>query len=322
VRGSFQAMGTTVDVLVETRHAALIGDVEALFARWEATLTRFSPDSELSRLNDAPGTDVAVSELLFTVVTAAVEAARGTAGWFDPTLLRQLEALGYDRTFAEVRRRRPMDEITGARTSSPPARPGGAWRDVHLDPARRTVRLPAGAGLDLGGIAKGMAVDAAISRLTDEGSATAAVDAGGDLAVLGLPAGESGWSVRIELPEDGPQRERPEGGRPEGGRPEGGRVVRLDAGALATSGTSRRRWWMGGREVHHLIDPETGRPAQSGLWSATAVAHTCQAAEVAATTTFLLGPSEGAHWLDERDLDGLLVLPDGRQVEAGPWAHP
>jgi thiamine biosynthesis lipoprotein len=301
-------MGTTVDVLVDTHHAALIGGVEALFGQWEATLTRFSPDSELSRLNSDPGRDVAVSAVLFTVVTAAVEAARDTAGSFDPTLLRQLEALGYDRTFAEVRRRRLMD---GA-ASPPAARPGGAWRDVHLDPVRRSVRLPAGAGLDLGGIAKGMAVDAAIACLMDSGCVTAAVDAGGDLAVVGLPAGESGWPVRIELPEDGPQR----------GRPEGGRVVRLDAGALATSGTSRRRWWMGGREVHHLLDPRTGRSADSGVWSATAVADTCQAAEVAATVAFLLGPSDGARWLDRRDLDGLLVLPDGRQVEAGPWARP
>jgi thiamine biosynthesis lipoprotein len=303
-------MGTTVDVLVETRHAGLIGDVEALFAHWEATLTRFSPDSELSRLNDAPGWDVAVSELLFTVASAAVDAARVTAGTFDPTLLRQLEALGYDRTFAEVSRR-GVDEITEAGSSGPGSRPGGAWRDIHFDPARRTVRLPHGAGLDLGGIAKGMAVDAAISRLTDEGCAIAAVDAGGDLAVVGLPTEESGWAVRIELPG---------GERSEGGRPEEERIVRLDVGALATSGTSRRHWWLDGREVHHLLDPRTGRPARSGLWSATAVADTCQAAEVAATTAFLLGPRKGARWLDERGLDGLLVLPDGRQVEAGPWA--
>jgi thiamine biosynthesis lipoprotein len=312
VRGSFQAMGTTVDVLVETRHAGLIGEVEALFAHWEATLTRFSPDSELSRLNDAPGCDVAVSDLLFTVASAAVNAARMTAGTFDPTLLRQLVALGYDRTFAEVGRR-GMGEITSAESSGRAPLPGGAWRDVHLDPARHTVRLPHGAGLDLGGIAKGMAVDAALSRLTDAGCAIAAVDAGGDLAVVGLPASESGWAVRIELPG---------GERSEGGRAEEGRIVRLDGGALATSGTSRRHWSVDGREVHHLLDPRTGGPSRSGLWSATAVADTCQAAEVAATTAFLLGPSEGARWLDERGLDSLLVLPDGRQVEAGPWASP
>ena len=315
MRGSFQAMGTTVDVLVETRHADLIGDVEVLFAHWEATLTRFSPDSELSHLNDAPGSDVAVSELLFSVASEAVEAARVTAGTFDPTLLRQLEALGYDRTFAEVRRR-DIHRITEAGSSELGSRPGGAWRDIHLDPARRTVRLPHGAGLDFGGIAKGMAVDAAISRLADRGCVTAAVDAGGDLAVVGLPAGESGWPVRIELPEGG----RPQGRRPKSGRPEGGRVVRLYGGGLATSGTSRRHWKSGEREVHHLLDARTGRPAESGLWSATAVADTCQAAEVAATTAFLLGPVEGARWLDKRGLDGLLVLPDGREVEAGPWA--
>jgi thiamine biosynthesis lipoprotein len=318
VRGSFQAMGTTVDVLAEADHAALIGDVERLFADWEATLTRFSPHSELSRLNHDPGRDVAVSELLFTVVAAAVEAARATAGTFDPTLLRQVEALGYDRTFAEVRERDPASDTSSGRATSSAARPGGAWRAVELDPRRRTVRLPVGAALDLGGIAKGMAADAAIAHVTDSGCAIGAVDAGGDLAVVGLPPGDSGWPVLIELPDS----QDPESGRPEGARPQGGRVVRLAAGALATSGTSRRHWRSGGREVHHLLDPQTGRSAESGLWSATAVADTCQAAEVAATVAFLLGPNEGARWLDERGLDGLLVLPDGRQVEAGPWARP
>lgn len=290
-------MGTSVEVLVPSDAAALIGETEALFATWEAILSRFQPRSELSLLNAAAGRDVPVSGPLYTVIRAALRGAAASDGLFDPTLLRQLEDMGYDRTFADV----PAREADATPQHAYLSRPGGAWRDVRLDTKQRTVRLPVGVGLDLGGIAKGMAVDAAIVALEHAGCSAAAVDAGGDLAVLGLPSGEAGWPVRIELPE-------------------GGRVVSLSSGALATSGISRRRWRWAGREAHHLINPRTGLPAESGLWSATAVADSCELAEVAATAAFLLGPVDGAAWLAARDLDGLLVLADGRQVEAGAWA--
>lgn len=298
-------MGTDVDVVVPVGMENLVVDVRRLFEEWQAVLTRFSPESELSRLSARPEVDIPVSDLLFTVLQAAVHAAHETEGLFDPTLRDHLVALGYDRTFAEVKARDPWAAgdrgAAGTRPEVLPD-PGGAWRGIALDPERRTARVPGGAGLDLGGIAKGMAVDAALGLLEQAGCRAAAVDAGGDLAVLGDADPETGWPVHIELPA-------------------GGRVLRVHDGALATSGTSRRHWRIGDRSVHHIIDPRTGSPAESGLWSATVSAPTCEAAEVAATAAFLLGPVEGARWLDDRGIDGLLVQPDGTQIEAGPWSH-
>jgi thiamine biosynthesis lipoprotein len=288
-------MGTSVDVLVPVSAGGLVRRVEALFSSWHATLTRFSPDSELSRLNASAGRPVRVSDLLLEVADAALGAAAETNGIFDPTLLHEINALGYDRTFDEVRSR---DASSAASTTPAGSRTRG-WPDVRVDRTRRTITLPTGLGLDLGGIAKGMAVDAALALLAGAGCQTAAVDAGGDLAVIGSTG--TGWPLRVELPS-------------------GWRTISIVGGALATSGISRRRWRMGDAQMHHLLDPRTGAPAVTDLWSVTVAAGTCREAEVASTTAFVLGPDAGVPWLAERGRDGLFVFQDGRQIEAGPWA--
>jgi len=160
--------------------------------------------------------------------------------------------------------------------------------------------LPPGVGLDLGGLAKGMAVDAAIADLTVREVAIAAIDAGGDLAVLGLPPGTEAWRIAIEAPDRV-------------------RHVRLVSGALATSSIVRRRWRQGSVERHHLIDPRTGLPSKVPLSSTSVAAVTCAQAEVAAKVAFLLGPEDGSRFLAGHDLAGLFLLPDGRELRAGRW---
>ncbi len=271
-------MGTEVSVLVPggdaERAEALVRD---LFEEWEQALSRFRPDSELSRLNDAAGGPVAVSPLLHSVADAAIAAARATDGLFDPTLLPDLARIGYDRTFAEL-------EPDAAAPSLP--RGGGGWRGVQLDPRKLLVTVPAGVALEFGGIAKGMAVDAALDLLRREGFAEALVDAGGDLGVQGGRV----WPVAVE--------EVP------------GLRIPLARGAVATSGTGRRRWLQHGRPRHHLVDPRSGEPARTDLRAATVVAATCRQAEVAATVAMLLGSVAAEPFLRERGLTGILLTDD------------
>jgi thiamine biosynthesis lipoprotein len=288
-------MGTTVDVLVPVSATSLVPAIESLFLHWEATLTRFDTRSELARLNASAGQAARVSPFLFQVVEAALEAAATTAGTFDPTLLNDLIALGYDRTFAAIR---SLDASARSPVRAPDRE--ASWRDVRLDRAAGSITLPPGVGLDLAGIAKGMAVDAALETITAAGCTIGAVDAGGDLAVIGAPT-ELGWPIRIELPD-------------------GWRVISVAGGAVATSGTSRRRWRMGDAEMHHLLDPRTRRPVVTDLWSVSVTAGTCRDAEVAATTAFILGADQGSRWLCDRGIDALFVFEDGRQLEAGPWS--
>lgn len=291
-RASFAAMGTRVEVTTD-RDAGpdAAAAVQALFAEREALLSRFRADSGLSRLNAAAGRPVPVDPVLLDAVERALAAARATAGVFDPSLGVQLRGLGYDRTW---------EEVAGAPGGPGRTAPGGGWRGVRVDRAAGAVTVPVGVELDLGGIAKGMTVDAAADRLADAGARCVLVSAGGDLAVRGRPPERAGWTVAVRTPD-------------------GTVPVTLERGALATSGVERRSWVRDGVRRHHLVDPATGAPAGTGLWSATAVAGTCERAEVAATAAFVLGAGAGAALLTRLGMPGLLVAPSGASLPVAGW---
>jgi FAD:protein FMN transferase len=163
-----------------------------------------------------------------------------------------------------------------------PDRPG-SWRELRLS-GRLLVRPP-GTILDLNGVVKALVVDAALELLAGDGF----VSAGGDLAVRG--------ALSVELPA-------------------GGAVV-LERGGLATSGSDRRRWLRGGEPQHHLLDPATGRPADSPWTGVTVAAGSCLSADVAAKAAFLSG-AYGPEWLDLRGLAGRFTA-GGRVVENRAW---
>jgi thiamine biosynthesis lipoprotein len=134
----------------------------------------------------------------------------------------------------------------------------GRWREIELDTARQAVRLPVGVGLDLGGIAKGDTAQQALNLLAQTGPAL--VDAGGDLVAGLAPAGCPGWPVALSTPwrEAAPTRDLA--------------TFWLADGALATSGVDYRSWVQDGLVAHHLIDPQTGQPAETDLLTATVFA--------------------------------------------------
>ncbi len=292
-RAEFRAMGTTISLLLPNNEfCAGVEATQDLFAEWEQTLSRFLPESELSQLNRQAGTPVNVSPLLFRVLYAAYIAAQETEGLFDPTLLPQLVGIGYDRSFDELPAILPASKHT--------PRSGGDWREIRLDHRRRCVTLPAGIGVEVGGIAKGMAVDAAIAQLRLLGVQTALVNAGGDLAVIGLPDGQEHWPLSV-VGKDMSW------------------IIPFQYGALATSGVDRRHWQQGTQARHHIIDPRSGESAQRGLGSVTVAAETCQRAEVAPKAPFLLCVEQGRAFLSDAGLSGLLVRVDGSWISAGSW---
>jgi len=292
-REEFRAMGTTISMLLPESRAEIGAQiVRELFSEWEQALSRFLPESELSRLNQQAGTPVAVSDLLYTVLATALTAARATDGVYDPAMLDQLVQIGYDRTFDNI----PavaFDPII-------PGEPGGRWRGIKVDPIHRQVTLPAGIKLDFGGIAKGMAVDAALERLRQSQVSPAMINAGGDLAVLGLPPADDKWLIAVP------------GQKQYWSLP-------LHHGAVANSGIAHRHWRQGNTLRHHLLDPRTGLPAQSDLWSVTVVTDRCEQGEVAAKVAFILGSLQGADFLRRHRIAGLLVREDGTWETVEPW---
>ena len=293
LREEFRAMGTTISMLLPENQVEMGEEiVRSLFSEWEQALSRFLAESELSQLNQQAETPVAVSDLLYDVLATALTGAQATEGVYDPALLDQLEQLGYDRTFDDLPANR-FDPII-------PGEPGGRWRGIKVDPIRRQVTLPAGIKLDFGGIAKGMAVDAVLEKLFQSGISSALVNAGGDLSVLGLPPSDEQWLVAVPGQKQF-------------------WTIPLHHGAIATSGIAHRHWRQGNILRHHILDPRTGLPAQSDLWSVTVVADRCEQAEVAAKVAFILGSKSGADFLRKHRIAGLLVHEDGTWETVEPW---
>lgn len=305
---AFRAMGCHMLAVLDDDSAAgatALADVPQRFAVWEQQLSRFRADSELSLLNRR-GYLRSASPALWAVVQLALDQARFTGGLVTPTLLTALEAAGYDRSFDAL----TAEAMAGfvMRLPDTPCDTLEAWAAIRCDPATRSIQLPAGVRLDLGGSAKGWAADQAVRRLAAYGPAL--IDAGGDIAVSGPQRDGSPWPIGVADP-CAPDEQID--------------LLLLAQGGVATSGRDYRRWRQNGSWQHHLIDPRTLRPAITDLLSATVVGPSAAECEVAAKVVLLLGSRDGLGWLEAQPaLAGLVVLEDGsvirsRRLEAYRW---
>lgn len=307
----FHAMGTEIRVLVGARiHAAdptpdeMARSIEEQLADFDLRLSRFRPDSELSLLNRDPRREVPASALLRSLVGAGIWGAERTGGLVDPTLLGEVEAAGY----ASSRRGLASAPLASALAAAPPRRPArpsqaAGWRAIEVLPGAETVSRPPGLGVDSGGVGKGLAADLVAARLA--GYSRYVIDCGGDIRVGGMVPDSDAVEIEVLNPLTGRAAES----------------FPLRSGALATSGLDARLWESAeGTYAHHLIDPSSGRPAWTGLVSATARAPTALEADVLAKAALLSGPVAAAELL--RDHGGLTVADDGRTELIGPLNSP
>jgi FAD:protein FMN transferase len=293
-----RALGTKV-VLAVSQPAALERASRLLAERLDEVdhaCSRFRPDSELTRLNAAAGRATAVSPLLYEAVEISVAAAKTTGGLVDPTIGRTLRLSGYDRTFAVVRTR------DGSLQPSYVRSPG--WNSIELDPARRTVRLVRGVELDLGSTAKALTADRAARAIAAETGSAVLVSLGGDVSVAGEPPA-GGWSVRVAEDSAAPTDTD-------------GPAVAIRSGGLATSATTVRRWSTTDGELHHIIDPRTGRPAPPYWRTVTVAASSCLSANTASTAAVVAGEPALA-WLSALRVPARLVRHDGAVTCTAGW---
>jgi thiamine biosynthesis lipoprotein len=250
------------------------------FAEVERVCSRFDPASELSRLCQHVGQPVEVSTLLLQATRFALELARMTDGAFDPTVGRRQIERGFDRNYR-----------TDARLAPPTGRRGSAsYTDVRVDVESGTVTLLQPLTLDLGAVAKGLAIDLAMREL--HAFANVCVDGGGDVRVRGVNELGTPWRIGIRHPRD-----------PE----EMLRVLKLSDGAVCTSGDYERPGLVDGE--HHLLDPRTGSsPAE--LASVTVMAPTALVADGLSTAVFVLGRDAGRQLLERYGVRGVLVSQD------------
>ncbi|MEZ5215907.1 MAG: FAD:protein FMN transferase [Ilumatobacteraceae bacterium] len=292
-----RALGT--GVVVETADPSAVGRAVELVTteleRVDRACSRFRADSELERVNAANGVAVEVGPVLLEAVRLAVEAAWFTAGDLDPTVGSAVRVLGYDRDFSLVSPDGPP--VVGLRIAE-------GWRTIELDLDRSTIRIPAGARLDLGATAKAHAADLAAAAAAGECGCGVLVSIGGDVSMAG-EAPEDGWIVGIAEAHSAPDQDVEA-------------FVALRDGGLATSGTGVRRWVRGGTTMHHIVDPRTGAPARPYWRSVTVAADSCLGSNVASTTSILRGAS-APDWLASLGLSARLVTGDGERAFVGAW---
>jgi thiamine biosynthesis lipoprotein len=277
-------MGTLVTIHVVRPSADADSAIDRAFGWFhdiEARCTRFDPRSELMQLTAQAGVAIPVSAILYEAVRFALMVAEESGGAFDPTVGHRMEARGFNREHrtGEIVR----NAISGAEDVS--------YRDVELDPDQRTIRLMRPLTLDLGAVAKGLAVDTAAREL--ELFQDFAIDAGGDLYLAGSNPQGAPWTVGIRHPrQDGTLIES----------------LTVSNQAVCTSGDYERKT--------HILDPRTKTVADK-VASATVVAPSAMLADALATAAFVLGPEDGIPFLNHHEVEGLIVTPDLKRYETG-----
>jgi thiamine biosynthesis lipoprotein len=247
--------------------------------RWfrdvEACCSRFDSESELMQLTRHVGFAVKASDLLFEAVRFALAVAEETDGAFDPTMGHVMEGLGFNR-----------EHRTGVVIATDLKAPDDvSFRDVVCDADAKTVTLMRPLILDLGAVAKGLAIDMAVRELLP--FRDFAIDAGGDLYLGGRNADGEAWSVGIRHPRaDGRLID----------------VLRVSDKAVCTSGDYEKR----SDDAHHILDPATRMSADRAA-SATVVADTAMLADAVATAAFVLGPSAGVELCESLGVEALII---------------
>jgi FAD:protein FMN transferase len=312
----FPGMGTTVRVVVHGGAHELVAWAEREVLRLEARWSRFRADSDVARVNAAAGlAPCPVAPETIDLLARALELWDLTDGRFDPTILRALEACGYDESFEWVRAREP-DGARRELVTAPPGRdpirvvvtpprapseraPGCAGIDV--DVVAGTVWLPDGVAIDLGGVGKGYAGDLVARGLLARGALGACIGLGGDIRCCGAGPVDGDWDIEVEHPFDGNRALF---------------TSRLRDAAIVTSTRLFRRWVHRGRWQHHLIDPATGAPADRGVAAVIVTDRDAWRAEGMAKAALVAGADRGRALLDHHGVAGWFVDDDQRVTES------
>jgi len=297
-------MGTFVTVKVVAENAAKAQEIiDAAFGeieKIEGLMSRYRENSEVSRLNRlAHMTPQVVSPETFEVLMSSGEIFRNSGGAFDATIAPLIKL--WQKAAKENHPPRP-EKIAQAKALVD-------YAQVILDEKARTVFFAQpGISLDLGGIAKGCAVDKAVEAIKAHGARAALVDAGGDIYVLGSGPDGSGWRIKIQDPAGGES---------------GLGVVEVKNRAVVTSGNYQRFFEIAGRRYSHIVDPRSGWPAE-GVASVTVIAPQATLADGLATALSVLGETEGLKLIESLpDVECLMVVGEKdsfRQVQSSGFS--
>jgi len=299
-------MGTLADVkVVAEDSAAAQKSITAAFEQFEEVerlMSYHDPNSQINQINrDAFRYPVKVDESIFKVLEEAVKFSRLSDSAFDITVAPLIDLWN---AAEEADKLPTQEEIDAAK-----AKVGSD--NLILDPSHKTVRFAVeGMKLDLGGIAKGYAIDKAIEAIQEAGAFGAMVDVGGDIRVFGTPPrNKKFWSIGMQDPKDTSDVVGP------------GvylLVLNVNDAAVTTSGDYRRYVSIQGQQFSHIIDTATGESAID-LTSVTIITHTAMKADALATAVTVLGIEKGLKLVESlADAEAILIssAPDYKIIKS------
>jgi FAD:protein FMN transferase len=259
--------------------------------RIDRLMSHYKTDSPLSRINrEAATSPVPVEPELFDFIAESIRYSRESDGAFDITVGPLMKVWGFFRGDGRLASGHDVEDVRSLVGS----------QHLILDAEHRTIRFDRpGVELDLGGIAKGYAVDRAVSLLRARHVAAALVSAGGSTIYgLGVPPNHDGWMVAIQDPTDSRKSAR---------------EVELKDRALSVAGSSEKFFEVHGVRYSHIMDPRTGHPVQ-GVLSVAVMTTTGTQGDALDDAFFVLGPARTREYLQRlRDVEMFFFLPDGHQ---------
>jgi len=290
----FRAMNTSILLAAESRYPLQIFEVAKQYIeQGEERFTRFKETSELSALNRSAGEWFDVSPDMLDLLITSLACHYATNGIFDPAILPDLKTAGYTQSF-DLICEQGVDPapVQATRINKQP------FSAIDIDALHGRVRLPAGMQIDLGGIAKGWITEKA-TRLMAKYCTACAVNAGGDMFLIGQPEGQIAWEVALEDPRDPIQDLM---------------ILQVEEGAVATSSVVKRSWQQGEKKRHHLINPSTGEPAETPWLSVTVFAPQAVQAETFAKAILIAGPEQAQTLIDNNPGISYLAVDEQGQI--------
>ena len=247
--------------------------------------------SEVYALNHRSAPTLTLSPELTARLEQALLLAQQTGGAFDPTVYPLVQAWGFTTGIHQVPEPHTLEELLPLVDHTAPTLAGS------------TLTLPAGVELDFGGIAKGWAGDRAAQLLRGQGVTSAILRLGGNIQTVGAKPDGSPWRVGIQDPATGNTLA----------------VVSVVDRAVVTSGSYQRYFTADGQLYHHIIDPDTGLPANNGLASVTVIGDYGTRCDALSTALFVMGGEQAAQfWQTHRDFEAVFIHTDGRiDITAG-----
>lgn len=286
VRRTRLLMGTVVEVTAFGPESDTEAAVDRAFdemSRIEKLMSPHLAESDLSRLAQAPE-GAELSHETIRLLQRSLELSHISSGSFDPTLGQLKQLWGVEGDQPRVPAPEEIQAVLG--------QTGVRRLDIK---GTYVSKMAPGLAVDLGGIAKGYAVDRAAEVLRDAGVTQASINAGGDLRLLGNRQGRP-WRIGIQHPRQSGELLA---------------VLSLSDQAVVTSGDYERFFEIDGVRYHHIFDPATGQPSHASQ-SVTIVAASATLADALATAAFVLGPEAGLILLESQGADGILVGADGQ----------